>query len=850
MPADGTSRCLVHVSGEISRAKGLKATLFVSHPFVVVKGIKGNSHLVDFYKTQPASKASKADWFEDWSYDCLKERTRDEIVGLKFLVFDGEEFMGGADIDLSEMSAWKTHIEELELTGTVAKAVNGKVQRKGRLFVSLAVKREFLPGFERPEIMLRDSLNTVTRVLSICGRIVRAKGLTGVMGKRSLPMCYVRCQLMSGKIIDVADTMCSKNVAEPSWDETFEYDFEDENDKPLFIMFDIWGSAARSQASLNVRDCGDHLGTAVLAVADILNEEAFSQGQSRFRLPLICDTGLVERRLNANGTHFDPKAWEKPCVKTAMTFSERQKVRDKGSDPFAGLVSMLGGILGKNATSGEKDTNELDISHPREITVELFTLREEKVPMPHLALLTEPEEMEPDTPGAQEDDELRALFQAGARRLQVSATERIMVVYGKVCAASDLVSVDILGRRNPYCLIEAINRTGTATFMHRTRAIKGSLCPVWNEPFVFVVPPDPDYPANPMYLQAVRFSVFDCRNEIHHDEKKSRRLVEGDHAADQHHQSAEVAKEEEDELLGRCVVNLGFMRTQDYFHEDVPLLGAPAKPGGFVSKGGFKRYSTISSEVRVERRVCRTVAVKTFENTGMLDVYRHNDSRPEMKLDPRDHFKDWGQEVAVCGPVASDVAKKVLDLRERNLLLERSRHNKEGKIAGWLKMPRLRKEQSLPSLRPPLIVQRSRPESKEAEIRGPCSPFDHRRSWLPALKDNWKDTLQQSRLVEFDLDHAATSPLAPRRRTGSLPALHTRFGDRFEQMMEDPFEPSTWEGAVALQKELVLPNFGDIADDTIRRFADKPTHNQVSNQPLKRKCLPPARAQSPLVLVL
>lgn len=848
MAADSTSRCLVLVSGEISRAKGLKAQLYVSHPFVVVKGIKGNSHLVDFHKTAPAPKASKADWYENWSYDCLKERTRDEIVGLKFLVFDGEEFMGGADIDLSEMSAWKTHHEELELTGTVVKAVNGKVSRKGRLFVSIEVKREFLPAFERPEKMLRDSLNTITRVLSICGRIVRARGLTGIMGKKSLPMCYVRCYMMSGKIIDVANTLCSKNVVDPSWDVTFECDTEDENDKPLFIMFDIWGSAAKGQSPALVRDAGDHLGTAVLAVADILDEEAFSHGHSRFKLPLVCDTGLFERRLNANGSHFDPHAWKKPCLKT---LNARPSMK-KQNDPFAALSSVLGGILNRNATSEEKDTNELDVNHPREITVELFAQRENEVPMPHLALLSEPEEMEPDDPGAQ-DEELKGLFQAGARRLQVSATERIMVVYGKVCAASDLVSVDVLGRSNPYCLVEAIDNTGSATFMYRTRSIRGSLCPAWNEPFVFIVPPDPDYPANPMALQAIRFSVFDCRHEIH-DDAHSRRLLEESQHADQlhHHPAAEVAKEEEDVPLGRCVVNLGFMRTEDHFHEDVPLLGIQAKPGGFVSKGGFKRYSTISSQLRIERRICRTVRIKTFENTGLLDVYRHNDSRPERKLDPRDQFKDWSQEIAVCGPAGSDVAQKVLDLRDKNLLFQSSRYNRQGKISGWIKTPKLRKEQSLPSLPQPLTVQRRRPQSTDAGDGqySPCSPFDHRRPWVPALKDNWNDTLEQSRLVEFDLEHAATSPLAPMRRTGSLPALHTRFGDRFEQMMEDPFEPSTWEAAVALQKELVLPRFGGIADDTIRRFADKPTHNQVTNQPLRRKCLPPARAQSPLVLVV
>jgi hypothetical protein len=479
---------------------------------------------------------------------------------------------------------------------------------------------------------------------------------------------------------------------------------------------------------------------------------------------------------------------------------------------------------------GYEDSKD-DKEDPRHITVELFAERSE-VAMPHKALLSEPQELDQEDidSGRVVDEELVAAFinaneRERVRRLMVSAQERILVVYGKVCSAEDLIAVDLFGKSNPYVIVEAISRTGDLIFMHRTRVLKNTLMPRWNETFMFQVPPDHDQPSIPMSLSSIRFSVYDSRSKSSVDA---------------------ALLDDEDTLLGRCAVDLQFMRTCDYFQEDIPLLGQKGKPGGYVSRGGFKRYSTLHTQVRVERRAARIVRKMFDSDCGWERVPRHVESRPNMIEDPMYNYTNFSQKDATDNLPEFKHAQEVLALKDSDKLLERSlehkRRNKktqgvqEATTGGWHRA-RAIMTRSMPSLeRPARLEQRHEELEQQAEVKSLAQLEDKpkylRRPWLPHIKENWKDALQKSQDDCYNFEHSSASNMGvpasgKMHRITSLPELpYTRFGERYEELTEDPFDEKTFARCKRLKQEAALSatseSFRSFADGALKRFTDKP----------------------------
>ena len=147
--------------------------------------------------------------------------------------------------------------------------------------------------------------------------------------------------------------------------------------------------------------------------------------------------------------------------------------------------------------------------------------------------------------------------------------KRIFAVGVIVRGASGLVDVDAWGLSDPYCVVKAILATGTYLFVHRTRVIKDSLNPAWNESFLFDVP---------AWAQVVglRFQVWDS------DEGE---FLDADG---------------EDDYLGGLDVDLTTLRTgASLRREAAELIGAPVRK----KKRGKKRTSTLDLEVSAYRRV-------------------------------------------------------------------------------------------------------------------------------------------------------------------------------------------------------------------------------------------------------
>lgn len=789
----GCVRCIAKVSGKVIRAKGLlNSKLFgKSVPRCIVKGIKGNSHLVDFFCTD-VDKGHDPTWDAKWDFNCLKIRSADDFVGLKFIVYDGEEFLGGADVDISELPEFRDMEQELELTGMAYSGKKGQAPKKARLFISISLERMVVPILGRPKPMLTDSMRSITRTTAICGRIVRARGIRS----RSEPMCFVRCAMLSGRIIDIFHTKCnSSDMVDPHWNESFSFEFEDEGDQPLMLMFNIFGAS-----ELNTRDpaaifqADDHLGSAMMPVDSIKDEQSFMKGEGRAKLRLLDECQQIEKRLDRDAGRA---AREADNVEDAAANPTKKSWADK----FGQASMSLPGFR------GHKNTDKSSI------TVEMFADRQD-TRMPHCELMNESMTVEAADLDITPDEYLRSYFTQvrddgeSVKRIEVAAEERIFTVYGRVNSAMDLISADFNGKSDPYVIVEALTTAGETLFVYRTRFIKSNLNPVWHEGFFWKVPADPENPTIPVALTKLQFSIYDT------DEGQ---LLEGG----------------EDDFLGRCNADISFMRNQDYICEDIPLLGVKARAHGHKSSGSFRRYSTLSAEVRVERRVVRIVSPKHNFDAALLDCPRHHESRamvpPEVPV-----YRDHSQEEAVNDPGVHDSsAARILSLRDSNSLLEiatihkRSHKQKDGE--GWL-YTRPIVSRNLHTA--PAGGAGERPQSLVSLVKGlnntgmdSSEPERGRRSSQPSYRRNW-DVLGQD--WNKKLSHAQgdlrsldfVNRLPPMSRTGSLPMMASRFGEHYRRIANtmNPFEED-WFSNTMNQK---FANHGDTLNTVMQNIDERP----------------------------
>lgn len=765
----GPPRILLQVKGTVSRAKGLNRTKLVGSykPYCLVKGIKGNCHLVDFHRTQ-CGEGRSPQWDEDFFYDCTKNGTLDEFVGLKFIVFDGDDFLGGVDYDLQEVSAYKLTHEELELEGIMKHQVKGKI-RKARIFISVTVERGFRKEAEHPRTLMLKSLMTYSRVTAICGRITRCRNLTGKMGRRSAPMCFLRCFMMSGKIVDMYTTGWDKNHVDPCWNETFEFEFEDEDDQPLVLMFDVLGSAGGPRNPRMIWVAGDHLGSGMAPISIIPDEEAFKKNAGRFRLPLVVDSQLYERRLGRDGKQLMPDT-KREAMQAAK---ERMSALRDGLSPSSGMLDTLVDSI-SNSISMPNFLKTQQVSEDgyvwdnnRHITVELFAERIQ-LPMPNSEYMRRPIEIEEeDLETMGPDDLIERHFQQGARRVELSGEDRAVVIYGRIARAMDLIGVDWGSKSDPFVVVEAITKTGIAHFMYRTRIVKATLNPVWDETFLFRVPPYPDNPQLVWDISSVNFTIYDADDD----------LIQ--------------TRGGREEFLGRCGVDITSMRSEDSFFEDVPLIGVQA----FKPTGGYRRYAVLSVELRIERRVQRIATAKTAADCDLFEVPRHKPSRTSAGA--MRGVKDPSQDGASCLTADLDVAQVVTSLRDRDALQKLAAQRKQ--IApekrfvdepGWFEAPQAPigeavRHRSLPSIPLKRVPTRGKDVSRRTDTDARSFRHVAPHGGLETLGQNWKSKLEHEQAHLWSLDHV--NQLPPMRRTAASvpPGIVTRFGQRYEDSTEE-----------------------------------------------------------------
>jgi hypothetical protein len=755
------------ISGTISHARGFQKTKLLGklQPYVLIKGIKGNSNLVEFGRT-PLSSGKNPVWNADWSFDCTKVRSRDEFVGVRFVVFDGDEFLGGADLDISSISSYSTVTEELDLLGLFFHNVKGVVPKKARLYCTCSVDRQFVPVLERPQKALLDSMKSYGRVVSIAGRIVKARGLAGKDARldkdRSWPVCFVRVIMKSGKVLDLKNTKCSPEVVDPVWNESFVSEFDDEMDQPLMLMFDVWGSGGAPRFNFSqIRAAGDHLGSAMVPVAQLGDEGAFTRGEGRIRIPLCGECQLYENRLERDAGRADREKKQAEDKANGVIKKETWKDRLSTAMHFAGAsakgLSQM--IVGKSSY---------------DITLELFAARQE-IRMPHYDLLHGEVVVEQTDVVATGDQELIDVFNgplvAGekVKRIAVTGEDRIFAICGRMKAGSDLVAADLNGKSDPYLIVDALTKSGNKEFVYRTRFIKGTLCPQWNEAFCWQVPPDPVNPNIPVAVSKLQFSIYDT------DEFQT--LEQG-----------------EDDYLGAANVDIANMRNRDFINEELPLLGCKERPGGGKPQAGFRRSSTISIEVSVCRGVYRTVNPQHNYDASLLNVARHHDSRGRVMVPPIvKRYTDLANDTALQDPgVLDETAARILHLRDTDTLLKCARIREaafklhEG--VGWMAV-RPKSSSWDPSLITPSgkgdqSVEDALDEEQDDVVVDDAAPF--RRDW-DSLKQDFADKMTHAQ--EKSRSVAYVNRLPPMSRTASLPSLvaATRFGGNYERLAADPF---------------------------------------------------------------
>lgn len=825
--SEGWVRSLKSVSGTVLRTRGLGARPYPRKLYVVIKGIRPTSYLVDLYTTRTTNLsigAQKTSWNhgngDKWFYDCLQYRCRNEIVGLKFQLFDGGEFLGGCDFDISELPVHYEKEYELEMSGLIQSHMKGqKAPKKSRLFVTICIEKDLLRMFEEPRKALRASLQYTSKIHSLCCRIHKAKGLHGT----TYPMCFVRCYMMSGQIITLHSTTCKREHANPIFDDTFQFNFP-HDDKPLMLMFDILGGDAhmvKTKSSKVFWAGGKHLGTAFIPISRIGEEAKYKQGENKYKLPLVLDVGIYEKRMEERSGHTATIAIHDP--KAALKAIKRDNaVKAQFSLPALGevVLGMFG--IGAEAESGNATVKQ-------QLTMEAFVHREQ-VEDPYFYLLGEAQEF--DDLSGEADEEIKCFFTQGVRRLLLTGEERIETVYGTVRYGSDLITPEHFHKISAYVVVEAMTTDEKLIFMYKTRVLKNSSYPLWDESFMFKVPCEDEETKVPVELMQIKFTVYDLNNHG------------------------------EDMPIGYCMVDIARMRNVDYFDECTPLLGVHERAEGHTAKMDmYKRYSTLATEVRVERRVRRVVNKRPPNYDGLQDVSRHNESRPDHiyvstknKTGQIVPYRDLSQDLALLPEEieAASSACRVLAVREKygeGALAKR--HQRRPKIPTlidvhpWLTArPTVSKSMpELPKVEKPLFTpsessEEEQQEDPEAEgVDSPTAagdspkakqhahPVVYRQAFIPQIQTSpvsFQESLQMSQAALKSLDYTGTHSLPPRRiRETSLNGIATRFDKfRYESNAHaaEPFVPN--------KEKKVLPKYATgMSEDAARirsHFVTKP----------------------------
>eukprot|EP00405_Crypthecodinium_cohnii_P028330 CAMPEP_0206511516 /NCGR_PEP_ID=MMETSP0324_2-20121206/60333_1 /ASSEMBLY_ACC=CAM_ASM_000836 /TAXON_ID=2866 /ORGANISM="Crypthecodinium cohnii, Strain Seligo" /LENGTH=879 /DNA_ID=CAMNT_0054003303 /DNA_START=160 /DNA_END=2800 /DNA_ORIENTATION=- len=758
------------VSGRILEAKNLKkngSTWSSPDPYC----LRGEGHPLQqppraVYKTTRADDTVNPDWKESFQFECPLSWGYNQLVGLKFFVFNADlkvtsdngsdDFLGGADLDLYDAPPNKTINHTLELGGvemTTVPTKGPKKKKRALLWVQVQVIHEYLPKPQPPADILLHSLVSYKRVSELELRIVKAKHLRSadVVGS-SDPQCIVRVITLNGSVVEVFRSQVIKDTLNPEWDVSFKQSFATANSpghEPVLVVVDLFDWDAGSK---DVLKTGEHLGSAILSLWDLPDST-----RRKKRLDLVGQSQLLETFLRKSGEPHSLRGTPTP----------RSRKGDDGAvSAFTDTLSLgVRGVAGAVTGAIKKIKNIKVTAESPTLLLEAVVEREEE-PMPLADLLFESMEVReeedvekvvslPDWDSScfKVPKQLKHEHEAQCRPklATLMAKDKIIFVSGVVRGASGLISSELFGRANPYCIVEGQTVQNQPFFIHRTRVVKDRLCPSWNEAFYFVVP-------EKIQLQRLNFYVHDSEDLVTGlmDMVRQGNMDRGD-----------------DELLGQMSIDLSYLCNGQSIREDVPLTGCKRQkqpkvnpnqePSSQQHSTAFRRNPLVSIEVRVERRACPVYEVLR-DQVVWQPMKRHHVTRnpPVYRI-----YRDPGQ-TAIKLPNHELIAPEVLAAWEGNKLVD---------MYGSDLLPQLREGLWQRSVEPGAYRELKCPP-KGLEALLPQEPPDDAPTEDELIEAKRKRMGEEGPDNEHEMAGVARSGKPTRTRASSLPALHTKFGRR------------------------------------------------------------------------
>lgn len=677
------------ITGKIDRAKGL---YMAADCFVVVKGIRASSNLVDIFVSPIERETMTPQWDEEFEFECPASWGVVVLVGLKFLVFakgrydtftssmGTDLFMGGADVDIAEIKSNELMKRELDLGGIPVNAAGtGKVV-KSRLFVEFTIHKEMEPKPKLAAVVLTRSMLSLNRTLEVKGALHKLKNLSF-----SYAQVIVRVMMING---DVRIVHKSKVIDSPEeiFNEPIRFYFQ-KNQEVALLSCDVF--EVSSQTGEDALKTGKHLGTAVINIFDL--------PETKKKLKLILQTTSFERRLDAYGNPLDPQleaaaraeaskseeeeeepGSQSPLGRRSMGFSGRfsmmSRVTTSGTDlddesspgPPSRLVRFKR-MLGWKEATAEKEEKVVDLRPVVSMTLRVCR-SEESMPFakeyqtPHLISgeedLAEMKLM---------DDWERSAFGVPAQLLGprpprgcLCSDDRLLFISGVMRGSMSLPYLEDFGKPVAYAVVEGVSRKDTKVFLHRTRPVAGKASPTWDEPFFFRIAEDQE-------VVRLIISVYDANK-----------------------QGSDSAS---DEFMGRATLDLLNVPNGVKVWEDIPLSGATGRAQEAYKQarreearaiGGFRRLPYVSLEARVERRLKPYYDMSALQDKP-TPVRLHTQSRDFTSVRT---YEGVAWQDSLQQPVeAADISGAVLvtHLRTNGKLTSAAMRGRQ--LQGWLEIP-------------------------------------------------------------------------------------------------------------------------------------------------------------------
>mmetsp|Transcript_23555 Transcript_23555/g.42511 ORF Transcript_23555/g.42511 Transcript_23555/m.42511 type:complete len:814 (+) Transcript_23555:144-2585(+) len=713
------------VMGKVVAAKGLPNmdAYSKSDPYCVIKGIRSNNHLTNIYITKVQVNTTTPEWNEEFDFMIPDSWGLVELVGLKAMIYDadelsinflgGEDFLGGCDVDISNMVNGRMMSHDLELGGVNVLKAKGK---KPRLTLVITAYREIVPKPAVPHVQLMSSLKEVLFIREVVGMIHKVKNLKvkDILARKGEPQCIVRLVYVNGEVKEIH--RCQISMDERTEDGAFRARFGF-MDQPVLLIFDLFQSE-----NLNICESdGEHLGTAVVPLMNCLPPEPRKK-----KIILQGETQLHEKRLGKEGDarksiatrHSKATVEEIEAVEDRKTASQRlgEALHTLRKEVFSSAPPMSSRPLLQvevRARTKKEDMpfidqfgKYVDVADNEDVegVLSLPDWKRTLYPLPKALLAEENGGVVP--------------------RGQLFSDERISFIYGFVFGASGLAPADANGSSDPYTIVEAVSRVGEKIFIHRTRSITAKLNPEWGEAFYFRVPDD--FEAN-----RIVFSIFDS------DSNAASQLLG-------------VSSQAEDDFLGRANLDLSYLCSGEAINEDVPITGSAVKSGEKLTTG-FRRTPIISVEVRCERHLKPIFAEVSQDGFQAIPRRKHNLSRQPFA---ERAMMDFSQEMPIVEEV-EQMAAEVLEFTSTRQLLTAGREA-AGNI-NWFEIP-------------------DDGRKEEEEAGNDEDDEEKQKREAQALKEEFEKMKIKKNKV-YELPHGIDFTIRHGRfKAKSLPILKTKFG--------------------------------------------------------------------------